>query len=108
MARESRDVLLRLPPRALAPHERALFAEWLALAGDVGTAYISERRSDDPALYRRLVIASDQGDKPTHLIHAPEGLRVWVLMKLGPYPEITMYDSLRTALNSIRPVLDES
>ena len=101
-----RDVLLRYPPRDLAPHERQLVHDWLALAGDVPAAYVSERRTDDPALYRRIVISLTANAEPTHLIHAPTGMRLWVKVTVAPDMRIEMFDTLAAALNSIRRVLN--
>jgi hypothetical protein len=100
-----RDVLLRYPPRDLAPHERQLVHDWLALAADVPAAFVSERRSDDPALYRRVVISVEPNAQPTHLIHAPTGMRLWVKVTVAADMRIEMFDSLASALNSIRSVL---
>lgn len=101
-----RDVLLRYPPRDLAPHERQLVHDWLALAGDIPAAYVSERRSDDPALYRRVVISAAANAQPTHLIHAPAGMRLWVKVTVAADMRIEMFDTLTAALNSIRRVLN--
>ena len=76
------------------------------MAGDITIAYVSERKSDDPAIFRRLVIAAGPGDQPTHFVHSPEGLRLWVKMTVGSFPTIETFDSLRAALHSIRAVLD--
>jgi hypothetical protein len=100
------ELLLRYPPREIDAGERQQVDEWLARAGDISAAYISGRKSDDPALYRRIVIAAGPGDGPTHLIHAPTGLRLWLKMTLGGNPQVEMFDTLVTALNSIRRVLD--
>jgi hypothetical protein len=101
------DVLLRYPPRELSPLERELANEWLALAADISAAYVSGRKSDDPALYRRIVITDGSEGHPTHLIHCPERLRLWVKMTLGPNQRVEMFDTLQAALNSIRPVLSD-
>jgi hypothetical protein len=102
----TRDLLLKYPPREIAPGERQYVDEWLARASDVSAAYVSGRRSDDPALYRRIVIAAGPGDEPTHLIHAPTGLRLWLKMTLGGDPRVEIFDTLVAALNSIRRVLE--
>jgi hypothetical protein len=49
-----RDALHYFPARPLRPNENALVAEWLAGAGDIAAAYVSNRRTDDPAHYRRI------------------------------------------------------
>lgn len=105
MPRSAADTLLSLPPRVLGPHERALLQEWLAAAGNITNAYVSARRSDDPALRQRIVIISGPDDRPSHLVHAPSGLRSWVLLSLGPPQRIEEFDTLRAALNSVQHVL---
>jgi hypothetical protein len=94
-----------LPPRVLGPNERALVAEWLAAAGNIANAYISGRRSDDPALHQRVVIVSGPDERPSHLVHAPSGVRSWVLISLGPPQSFEQFDTLQAALNSIQRVL---
>ena len=98
-------VMLTFPARELSPFERELVRDWLALASDVSDAYVSTRRSDDPALYRRIVVTDAADGRPTHLVHRPGGQELWVKMTVGPYPQIKMFGTLREALNSIRPVL---
>ena len=105
MANRTVDVLRTLPPRPLGQGERQLVAEWLAAAGDVALAYVSERRSDDPAIYRRVVVAMEADCVPTYLIHTPTNMDIWVLLHVSPDFEGRCFDSLRDALNFIRPVL---
>jgi hypothetical protein len=106
MTDPAHDLLLKYPPREIDPGERQLVDEWLARASDISAAYVSGRKSDDPAMYRRIVIAAGPGNQPTHLIHAPTGLRLWLKMTLGGDPRVEMFDTLVSALNSIRQVLD--
>jgi len=105
MANSTVDVLRTLPARPLRLDERELVVEWLAAAGDVALAYVSERRSDDPAMYRRVVIARDADGGPTYLIHTSFNMDTWILLHVSPELEGHRFDSLRDALNSIRPVL---
>ena len=63
--------------------------------------HVSTRRSDDPALYRRIVVSDVPDGRPTHLIHHPDGLDLWVKMTVGPYPLIEIFPTLTGALNSI-------
>jgi hypothetical protein len=98
------QVLRTFPPRPLNPDERELVSSWLASTGDISSAYVSERRSDDPAIYHRIVVALGPGPAPSYLIHAPTGVTCWLVTKVGGDPEVHRYDSLRAALNSIRPV----
>jgi hypothetical protein len=99
------DVLRTLPPRPLRSDERDLVAEWLSVAGDIGAAYVSERRGDDPALYRRIVISESGRSGPSYLIHAPTLVDAWITLNVRLPSEAQSFSSLRDALNSIRPVL---
>jgi hypothetical protein len=99
------EVLRTFPPRPLNPDERALVATWLAATGDVASAYVSERRSDDPAIYRRIVINIGPEPGPSYLIHAPAGISCWLVSSVGHGSEVQRFDSLRAALDSVRPVL---
>ncbi len=96
------------PARPLRPDEHALLAEWLAHAGDIASAYVSNRRDDDPALYRRIVIIPKLDQGPSHLIHAPPARAVWMVFSLRGKQRITRYRTLRDALNSVRPVLPDT
>jgi hypothetical protein len=104
MTDRTEQVLRTFPPRPLNPDERELVASWLAMTGDVASAYVSERRSDDPAIFHRIVVALGPGPAPSYLIHAPTGVSCWLVLTLGENADVRRYDSLRTALNSIRPV----
>ena len=98
-------IMLTFPPSELSPFERDLVRDWLALASDVSDAYVSTRRSDDPALYRRIVVTDSPDGRPTHLVHRPGELNVWIKTTMGPPPTFEMFPALRAALNSIRHVL---
>jgi len=100
-----RNVIRHLPPRMLSPDERGLFAEWFAAVGDVASAYVSRRQSDDPAFQNRIIIAAKPGGKPTHVIYASAGRNIWVVCSAGSRTRIRRFPTLCAALNSIRPVL---
>lgn len=102
------DAIRHFPARLLTPDEHALVAEWLAAAGDIATAYVSNRREDDPAYYRRIVIVTKPDEGPSHLVHSPSGRKVWLVFSLGPKSQIQTFPTLRASLNSIRPVLLET
>jgi hypothetical protein len=91
--------------RVLTLAERALVAEWFACAGDIGEAYVSGRRDDDPALRNRVVIVTRLEDGPAHLVHAPTRRGLWIVLSLGLRTKIQRFSTLRAALNSVRPVL---
>ena len=97
--------LNRYPVRPLTPGERALVAEWFASAGDVVSAYVSNRRSDDPEIYHRVVISTRPDGSPSHLIQALLGRDVWLMFSLGVRTRIRRFRNLGAALNSIRSVL---
>jgi hypothetical protein len=107
IVRPMKDMICDLPARLLAPDERTLVAEWLSGAGDITEAYVSDRHGDDPALYHRVVIATKREAGPTHLVHAPSGRDIWIVLTLGRRTKIRRFRTLRAALNSVRPVLGE-
>jgi hypothetical protein len=102
-----RDMILKFPARPLTPIERALVNEWIAGAGDITLAYVSARDGDDPALKDRIIIMTDPEKGPSHLIHAPMGRKIWMVFSAGRRTRIQRFQTLRAALNSIRPVLAE-
>jgi len=99
------EVLRTLPPRLLRADERKLLADWLSAAGDIALAYVCERLSDDPAMYRRIVIFEEVSLGPSYLIHTPTSVDTWIALNVRYAPEVRSFDSLRDALNSVRPVL---
>ena len=103
-----KDMIRDLPAGLLAPDERALVAEWLSGAGDIIEAYVSDRRGDDPALSHRIIIVTNPDAGPTHLVHAPLGRDIWIVLTLGRRTKIRRFRTLRAALNSVRSVLVET
>ena len=101
------DAIGHFPARLLTPDEQTLVAEWLAAAGDVAQAYVSNRRGDDPAHYRRIVIVTKPDEGPSHLVHTSWSSGKWVVFIFGPPSRVDVFPTLRAALNSIRPVLRE-
>jgi hypothetical protein len=102
-----RDLIQHFPARPLTPNEHAIVAEWLAGAGDIASAYVSDRLTDDPALYRCVVVITDPAYGPSQLVHSPVGQDVWIVFSLGQGSNVQTYPTLPAALNSIRPVLSE-
>jgi len=105
MAKTAADILLIFPSRMLSPTEQVLVEEWLGLTADVPLAYVSQRRSDDPAFFGRVVIATGPDTKPSHTIHAPAESTLWLLTSMGPPRSVRQFNTLHDALNSVRPVL---
>ena len=106
--KQMKGAIRDFPARLLTPHECALVAEWIAAAGDIAEAYVSNRRADDPALHHRIVIVTKGGDGPSHLIHASSGRNIWIVFSLGRRTKVQRFRTLRAALNSVRPVLLET
>jgi hypothetical protein len=105
MIDDMREAIRHFPARPLTPDERALVAEWLAAAGDIVSAYVSNRRTDDPAHQHRIVIATKPDQGPSHFVHAPSGRNLWIVFSLGQRTRVRRFPTLRSALNFIRPVL---
>ena len=93
------------PARPLRPDERTLFVEWLAAAGDILSAYVSDRRSDSVALQHRIVITTNPTEEPSHLVFALIGRGTWMVLSFGSRTRVRRFASLRAALNLVRPVL---
>ena len=105
MPKPAVDILLTFPPRMLSSTEQMLVQEWIGLANDVPFTYVSQRRSDDPALFGRVVIATGPDAKTSHTIHAPAESAPWLLTSMGPPRSVQQFNTLHDALNSVRPVL---
>ena len=105
---QMRGAIRDFPARLLTPDERALAAEWIAGAGDIAEAYVSNRRADDPALFHRIVIVTKADDGPSHLVQASSGRNIWIVFSLGRRTKVRRFRTLGAALNSIRPVLVET
>lgn len=97
MTSDANVVLLTFPARAISPTEREILRQSLACADDISTAYTTERRSDDPALYRRIVVVRKPRGHPTYLIHQPAELLIGVKTVVGPKGQIVTFDTLRAA-----------
>ena len=100
-------VIRHLPARLLTPEERAIFAEWFAATGDIASAYISSRSTDDRLLHNRIVVVTKSGDAPSCLVYAPAGRDIWVVLSSGRRTRLRRFRTLRAALNFVRPVLVE-
>jgi hypothetical protein len=92
------NIFRHSPARALSPDERSIAAEWLAAAGDIASVYISHRRTDDPAIYRCVVIVTNPAEGPSHLIHAPTDRNGWIMFVLGKAAKVLTSRTLRAAL----------
>jgi hypothetical protein len=61
-----RNETRHLPARLLTPDERALVAEWFETTGDVASAHVSSRRSDDPDFLHRVLVVTGPDDPARH------------------------------------------
>src|SRR5689334_5722998 len=77
------EALLSFPPRLLGPAERELFYEWLSHAGDISLAFVSQRRSDDPRLYSRIVIRVDPDGERAYTVHTTDSGTAWLVSSLN-------------------------
>lgn len=91
------------PPRPLTDGERAILLGWSMAAKDF-TAFVSERRSDDPAVYRRIVISRRAGNRRLYLIHSHQNSDHWIMVSAADREDVGHFPTLRAALNYISPV----
>jgi hypothetical protein len=105
------NVILTFPPRMVSQGEQVLLAEWFAATQradlDVERAFISERRGDDPNIVGRIVVLLRSSRHPAFLVFAPTESLFWVVTAAPAWDKVNRFRTLRAALNSIRPVLDE-
>ena len=105
------NVILTFPPRPVSQWERALLAEWFAATQreglDVARTFVSERRGDDPKVVGKIVVALRGDRAPAYLVYSPAESAIWVVACGPMWSQLQRFRTLRAALNSIRPVLDE-
>jgi hypothetical protein len=94
--------LLTFPPRALTDWERETLRGW-AEAVYGFTAFVAERRSDDPAIYRRIVITR-RTKQHAYTIYTPQGMDVWIVVSASEGEDIDSFPTLRAALEFVQPV----
>jgi hypothetical protein len=101
MADKTGNVLLSFPARSLTDGERQIVRTWAA-AADGWSALVSEGRGDDPVLRRRIVIWRGQASQYAYIVHAPEGLDVWVAVAAAEGEPVGRFPTLRAALNFVQ------
>ena len=97
-----KNVLLTFPPRPITDGERQILLDWIGTTDDL-SAFVSERRSDDPAIYRRIVIIRRATKRHLYLIHSPKDSDCWVVVSATEREDVGHFPTLRMALNYIRP-----
>jgi hypothetical protein len=96
------NVLMTFPPRPLTDGEREILRVWAAEADDV-FAFVSERRSDDPTIYRRIVISRTSTGQRLYLIRPPQGHDSWLVLSAVEGEDVARCPTLRAALNFVKP-----
>jgi hypothetical protein len=95
--------LLTFPPRPLTDWEQETLRGW-AEAVEGFTAFVSQRRRDDPAIYQRIVITRRRTKRRAYTIHAPQGMDVWIVVSATEGEDIGSFLTLRAALEFVQPV----
>ncbi|HUB12064.1 MAG TPA: hypothetical protein VMB34_08910 [Acetobacteraceae bacterium] len=95
--------LCSFPPRPVTDGERQLLLDWAEASNDL-SAFVSERRSDDPGIYRRIVILRRATRQRLYLIHCPLGSNWWMVTSAVERESVGYFPTLRAALNFVRPV----
>jgi hypothetical protein len=103
MDHPSKDVLRTFPPRPLTDDERLLLLDWIQAAKGF-SAFVSERRSDDPAIYKRIVVSRRATKQYLYLIHAPTNSAGWIVLSAIKGEYVERFPTLRAALNYIEPI----
>lgn len=96
------NVLRTFPPRPVTDGERQILRDWIRTTEDL-SAYVSERRSDDPAIYRRIVVSRRATKQHLYLIHSPQGSDCWIVLSAVEAEDVGHFPTLRAALDHIRP-----
>ena len=97
-------VLRTSSPRSLTDDERLLLLDWIQAAQRF-TAFISERRSDEPAIYRRIVVSLRATRQHLYLLHAATEPAGWIMLTIATGEYAGRYPTLRAVLDYIEPVV---
>jgi hypothetical protein len=99
----SQNALRTSPPRPLTDDERQLLLDWKQAAQDY-SAFVSERRSDEPAIYRRIVVSLRATRQHLYLIHGSTEPACWIIISIETGEYVESFPTLRAVLNYIEPV----
>jgi hypothetical protein len=97
------NVLRTSPPRPLTDDERLLLHDWVRGAQGF-TAFVSDRRTDEPAIYRRIVISVRATRQHLYLVHAATEPACWMMLSIATGEYAARLPTLRAVLESIEPV----
>jgi len=103
MEHSTQNVLRTSPPRPLTDDERRLLDDWVQAAQGF-TAFISERRTDEPAIYRRIVISVRATRQHLYLIHAAAEPACLIMLCIATGEYAGRFPTLRAVLDYIEPV----
>ncbi len=91
------------PPRPLTDDERNLLRDWNRAAKGF-YAFVSERQSDAPAIYRQIVVSRRSMKQDLYLIQPPKNSTYWIMHSCAKGEYIERFPTLRAALIYIEPV----
>jgi hypothetical protein len=91
------------PPRSITDGERQVLLDWIDANAELA-AFVSERRSDDPTVYRRIVVLRRSTRQRLYLVHCPEGSNWWMVTAASERENVGFFPTLRAALSFIRPM----
>ncbi|HUB46535.1 MAG TPA: hypothetical protein VMB73_16255 [Acetobacteraceae bacterium] len=94
--------ICNFPPRPVTDGERQVLLDWAEATDDL-SAFVSERRNDDPAIYRRIVVFRRATRQRLYLIHCPQNSNWWVVTSAAERENVGFFPTLRAALHFIRP-----
>ena len=97
-------VLQTFPPRPLTDGERQLVIDWTQAAEEF-SAFVSERRVDDPMIFRRIVVSRRRTKQHLYLIHSPIGQDCWIMVSATEGECVGRFPMLRAALDHLCPVM---
>lgn len=103
MSNRVENVHRMFPPRPLTDGERAILLGWTLATKDFST-FVSERRSDDPAVYRRIIVSRRVNNRRLYMIHAHQNSDYWIMVSAADGEDVGHFPTLRAALNFINPV----
>ena len=103
MLNSSNETGFGFAPRGLSEGEREVLANW-ALATESFVAFVSERRNDDPSIYRRIVVADRPSRQPRYLLHCPLASNWWIMLAAANKEQVGNFPTLRAALEFISRV----
>jgi hypothetical protein len=90
-------------PRQLTDDERRLLRDWIQGAQNF-TAFVSDRRTSEPAIYRRIVVSRRATRQHLYLLHAATESAGWVMLSIASGEYSDGFPTLRAVLHHIEPV----